>query len=332
MSNGEMMGGEATGEPEQRAYVAPTPPDSNPNPVMNAFRSKGYDTSSFESDDQFVQTIESGLSQLNQIPELRNQLEAAQSVPQPTCEPEEFETTPEPVQEYPDPWSPPEFDDRWTEMLSVDDSGKYVPANEHINPSVAIKANEYRDWMRSKGKEFWNNPYEFMKPGLEGWVRDMVDMQVGAAIEQQASDTNVNSFLQSNAQRFYITDMNGNPLSDPNTGQEMLTPQGEMLKHHATEARNLGISDTQSIQEYALNMLERDLYASQQNQQYYAQQQPQQQTFLQEAAQGQEYYAPNREATVRSAAEAGRAQNDGMSFFDMALPELVNMGLVQQTG
>ena len=255
--------------PEQRAYVAPTPPEANPNPVMNAFRTKGYDTSAFDSDEQFVQTIESGLNQLSELPQLRHQLQQAQQAsefapPMQTTEPQYL---PEEPQEYESPWQPPEYDERWNELLSVDpDTGKYVPASEHINPDVAMKANEYRDWMRSQGKQFWQNPYDFMKPGLEGWVRDMIDEQVGAAMDQSDTDNNVDNFLQQNARRFFLTDMNGVPLQDPNTGGEMLTPEGEALKYHATAARNLGIYDANAIQEYALNMLERDLYQQQSNQ------------------------------------------------------------------
>ena len=83
-------------------------------------------------------------------------------------------------------------------------------------------------------------------------------------------------------------------------------------------------------------MLERDLYANQANQQYYAQQpQPvqQQQTFLQQAAANPyDGWSPNRDGTVQTASEGGMAQNASLSFLDMAMPEMVNMGLVQQTG
>ena len=101
------------------------------------------------------------------------------------------------------------------------------------------------------------------------------------------------------------------------------------------------------IQEYAVGMLERDLYAAQANQQYYpqqSQQTPQQvneaqkQNFLQSANMNpatQPYgagYSPNRNASEYSAQQSGMPQNSNLSFMDMAMPELVNMGLVQQTG
>lgn len=325
---------------EQRAYSPPPPEDINPNPVMTAFRERGYDTSSFSDDQQFVQTLESGLSQLSEMPALRQQIDAAQqSAAQPSyTEPMPSSTeAPEDYQEE-SAWSPPEYDERWENLVQIDpESGQYVPTSEHVNPSVAQRANEYREWLRSQGKEFWQQPYDFMKKGLDGWVREIVNDHVDAALYQSNVDGNVESFLDTNKGRFYVMDQNGRQVMDPKTGGEMLTPEGNALKQHAEQAKEFGIFEPDKIQAYALNMLERDLYAGQANQQYYAQQQAAQQrprTFLEEArpTSGQANWAPNRDATVQSATEGGMAQNDNLSFFDMALPELVNMGLVQQTG
>lgn len=322
--------------PEQLAYNPP-PVDAAepPNPVMGAFRERGYDTSAFSDDKQFIQTLESGLSQLSEIPSLREQAAQAQ---QPSYAPMPDYT--EPADAGTDGnWDPPHYDPKWENLVTMDpESGNYVPINEHVNPEVAHRANEYRTWLKDQGREFWNNPYDFMKDGLEGWVRDLVDDQVTAAVDQNNTDNQVDGFLSNNRDRFYVLDQTGQPQVDPATGQELLTPQGESLKYHAESARELGIYDPNKIQAYALNMLERDLYASQANQQYYAQQQQQQQipteqTFLQQAANpGQDNWSPNRDASVQTAAEGGMAQNPGLSFFDMAMPEMVNMGLVQQTG
>ena len=249
------------------------------------------------------------------------------------------DTTPDPAEPDDAQWNPPEYDERWENLVTLDpETGNYVPINEHVNPNVAHRANEYRNWLKTQGKQFWSNPYEFMKDGLEEWVEEIVDHRVGNAVHQNNVDSNVENFLTQHRDRFYILDGAGNVQLDPQSGQELLTPQGQSLKYHAESARQLGIHDAQSIQAYALNMLERDLYASQANQQYYAQQQPQhqapqQQSFLQQAANsGQGNWSPNRDASVQTAAEGGMAQNAGLSFFDMAMPEMVNMGLVQQTG
>ena len=106
------------------------------------------------------------------------------------------------------------------------------------------------------------------------------------------------------------------------------------------------MEDPQAIQQYALGLVERDLYQQQAQQQYYEQMAQQQQLAQQQQQQaapnfvegaagpspGYPGYSPNRDATVASAAEANMAQNENLSFMDMALPELMNMGLVQQTG
>lgn len=335
----------------QEAY-SPPPPEADGGQVnrsvIDAFSERGYDTEAFSNDEQFIQTLEAGLAQLSELPRLKQMAEYGMNQ-----QGDEF-TTPEPGSQIQPAnidtggWMPPEYDDKWDSLLSVDQTtGQFVPVSEHVNPSIAQKANEYRDWLRGQGKNFWRNPYEFMKEGLGDWVQAMVDERVYGAMDQNRVDGNVGSFLEANASRFYELDSNGMPLTNPVTGEEMLTAEGDRLKQHAEYAQEIGIYDSDKIQEYAVGMLERDLYQAQSNPQYYAQQsqqtpqqvnETQKQNFLQSANMSpapQPYgagYSPNRNASEWSAAEAGMPQNNNLSFMDMALPELVNMGLVQQTG
>ena len=339
---------------EQLAYSAPPP--SEAASIRDAFTARGYDTSSFANDDQFIEVIESGLSQLGDLPQLQQMAQYGQQYLQQSSTPQAPQQAPqydEPVQEAPpepihqgSPWDPPEFDKTWDNLLQVDPrTQQYIPVNEHVNPAVAQKANEYKDWLRSQGQRFWDNPYDFMKEGLSDWVADVADSVIDHRMGQRDTNEQVTGFLAQNADRFYVMDQGGNIQYDPATGDEVLTQQGQALKHYATQARQGGMSAPEAIQQYAMGMLERDLYQQGAQQQYYeqmAQQQsqpPQQtapETFVQGAAQpsppGYPGYSPNRDATVASAAEAGMAQNDNLSFMDMALPELMNMGLVQQTG
>ena len=338
---------------EQLAYSPPPPGEAS---IRDAFTTRGYDTTGFESDDQFIETIESGLAQLNELPRLQQMAQygqqylqqASTAQPQPEYEEPIQEAPPEPTYQSEEPWTPPEFDKGWDNLLRMDSrTGTYVPVNEHVNPVVAQKANEYREWLRNQGQRFWDNPYDFMKEGLSGWVADVADAVVEQRMGQQSTNDQVTDFLATNANRFYVMDQMGNIQYDPNSGEEVLTQQGHALKHYAAEARSGGMTEPERIQSYALGMLERDLYQHGAQQQYYqqmAQQSPPPQQaapepFVQGAAQPQQPsppgypgYSPNRDATVSSAAEAGMAQNENLSFMDMALPELMNMGLVQQTG
>ena len=70
--NGQDPMDQPTAAGEQLAYN-PAPPEAaeNPNPVISAFRERGYDTAAFGDDQQFIQTLESGLSQLSEIPQLK---------------------------------------------------------------------------------------------------------------------------------------------------------------------------------------------------------------------------------------------------------------------
>ena len=338
---------------EQLAYSAPPPEAPS---IRDAFASRGYDTTNHGSDDEFIQTIESGLAQLGDLPKLQQMAQygqqylqqASSQPPEPAYEEPEFqEAPPEPVYESDPAWDPPEFDKTWDNLLRMDSrTGTYVPVNEHVNPAVAQKANEYRQWLRDQGQKFWDEPYEFMKTGLSEWVAEVADGIVDQRMGQRDSNEQVSGFLEDNANRFYALDESGNVQYDPNTGDEILTQEGHALKHYATQARQAGMGEPEAIQQYALGMVERDLYQQQAQQQYYGQmaqqqqlaQQQQQQaapSFVQGVAEpppGYAGYSPNRDATVASAAQANMAQNENLSFMDMALPELMNMGLVQQTG
>lgn len=337
---------------EEAATQQPAPPTTAAG-VREAFAARGYDVQNFQDDQQFIETIESGLSQLNELPQLQQLAEYGkkylneQSQGEPVSEP--------PPESYTDinqapagNWQPPEFDSAWDNLLTLDESsGQYIPVNEHVNPTVAQKANEYKDWMRDQGQQFWKNPYEFMQNGLQGWIENTIDSRVGQMADRKQYSEEVDHFLDQNAASLYNLDEQGNIMHDPVTGDESLTPQGHALKNYAEQARTSGMRDPREIQKYAVGMLERDsllqhnVQLQQQQQQQYEMQQPmtpeqvnqqQKETFVSRALPQGAGYAPNHDATVASAAEAGIPQNGESSFFDMAVPEMMNMGIMPQTG
>ncbi|QDP52474.1 MAG: hypothetical protein Unbinned1606contig1000_33 [Prokaryotic dsDNA virus sp.] len=341
---------------EAAATQQPAPPTAAAG-VREAFAARGYDVQNFQDDQQFIETIESGLSQLTDLPQLQQLAEygrkylSEQSQGEPVSEP--------PPESYTDVnqapagnWQPPEFDPAWDNLLTLDAaSGQYIPVNEHVNPAVAQKANEYKDWMRDQGQQFWKNPYEFMQNGLQGWIENTIDSRVSQIEDRRKYSEEVDQFLNQNAASLYHLDEQGNIVHDPVTGEESLTPQGQALKNYAEQARSSGMRDPRAIQQYAVGMLERDSllqhnvqlqqYQQQQQQQQYETQQPmtpeqvnqqQKESFVSRALPQGSGYAPNYDATVASAAEAGIPQNGESSFFDMAVPEMMNMGIMPQTG
>lgn len=331
-------------------------PPSTAGGVREAFAARGYDVENFQDDQQFIETIESGLSQLNGLPELQQLAEYGKQFLR------EQQAPGDPVSEAPPEsytdinqapsgnWQPPEFDPAWDNLLTLDaSSGQYIPVNEHVNPTVAQKANEYRDWMKDQGQNFWRNPYEFMQNGLQDWIENTIDNRVGQIASRTKHSEEVDDFLDQNAASLYHLDEAGNIMHDPVTGDESLTPQGLALKSYAEQARSAGMTEPGAIQDYAVGMIERDnlLQHNVQLQQYTQQQydgqmqqpmtpeqvnQQQKEAFVSRALPQGAGYAPNQDATVASAAEAGIPQNGESSFFDMAVPEMMNMGIMPQTG
>lgn len=356
---------EAPQPPVSFEDAATQPPPTSAAGVREAFAARGYDVQNFQDDQQFIETIESGLSQLNDLPQLQQLAEYGKQF---LSQQSQGEPVSEPVSEQPpesytdinqssaDNWQPPEFDPTWDDMLTLDAaSGQYIPVNEHVNPAVAQKANVYRDWMRDQGQNFWNNPYEFMQNGLQGWIENTIDSRVNEISERTKYSEEVDDFLNQNAESLYHLDSAGNIMHDPVTGEESLTGKGAALKGYAEQARANGMSDPRAIQDYAVGMIEKDSllqhnvqlqqYAQQQyDQQQHAQQFQQPMTPEQVNSQQKEAfvsralpqqgagYAPNQDATVASAAEAGIPQNGEASFFDMAVPEMMNMGIMPHNG
>ena len=62
---------EAPQPPVSFEAAATQPPPSTGGGVREAFAARGYDVQNFQDDQQFIETIESGLTQLNDLPELQ---------------------------------------------------------------------------------------------------------------------------------------------------------------------------------------------------------------------------------------------------------------------
>jgi hypothetical protein len=356
---------------EQAAMQPPAPQAQAPvnNPVMDAFASQGYDVTGFGDDGNFMETIQSGLAQLSDLPRLEELAKYGQeylrtsSGAQETAPGQVEERAPEPPPES--NWQPPEYEESWDNLLRVGDDGNFIPVSEHVSPVIAQKANQYREWMRDQGQTFWKQPYEFIQNGIEPWVQQQISQGIEKAFSEREVNGEVEDFISENASRLYDLDSNGQIRHDPVTGEERLSAEGAVLKHYAEEARQGGMTDPRAIQDFSVGMLQRDMYMNQQaahtqamneqadgvmrqqvQQQYtpdqqYAEEQQytpeqinemQKQAFLDRGMQGGSGYSPNRDASVASAAEAGIPQNRDLSFLEMATPEMVNQGIMPQTG
>tara|TARA_R110000824_G_scaffold6882_4_gene31616 strand:- start:6933 stop:8201 length:1269 start_codon:yes stop_codon:yes gene_type:complete len=328
--------------------------------VRQAFAERGYDVSQFQDDSTFVQALEQGLATIPQMQGQMDQMQhawLAQQQQERSTQYDEpyYAPTPESAPEPQASWNPPEYDPEWDALVTVDqESGQFVPKYKHVNPIVAQKANEYRDYLRKEGQRFWQNPHDFVWDGLNDRVEQMVQSRVSDAVQGIKDRSTAQDFLEENKSIFFQLDAQGNRVTDQN-GHEVLTPAGKKMQEYAHRLRSSGVTDPQEIRDLASGLLQRDMlqtgmgYANQQyqqqslaNQQYQQQaQQPvqesaltepaQNQTFLERGLQGA-YHQPNQSGTIDSSERSGIPQNGDSSFLDLAELEMRERGLLPQNG
>ena len=340
-------------EVNQQYQQEPQAPDPS---VRQAFAERGYDVSQFQDDATFVQALEQGLATIPQMQGQMSQMQNAWLSQQQQARSAQYDEpySPPTPESAPDrAWNPPEYDQEWDALVKLDqETGQFIPRYQHVNPIVAQKANEYREYLRKEGQRFWQNPHDFKWDGLNDRVEDMVESRVRQAVEGISDRSTARDFLSENQSLFFQLDGQGNRTEDVN-GNELLTPAGHKMQEYAKRLRSSGVTDPKEIRDLASGLLQRDMletgfgYANQhQQQQHLAQQQYQQQseyqepgltepeenqTFLERGLQGA-YHQPNQSGTVYSSGRSGIPQNGDSSFLQLAELEMRERGLLPQNG
>lgn len=334
----------------------PEPQPQQQASVRQAFAERGYDVSQFQDDATFVQALEQGLATIPQMQGQMSQMQNAwlaqqQQQQQPQYEEPYIPPTPETAPS----WNPPEYDQEWDALVKLDpETGQFIPRYQHVNPIVAQKANEYRDYLRKEGQRFWENPHDFVWDGLNDRVESLVQDRVADAVQGIRDRSTAREFLDENKSIFFQLDQQGNRMVDA-SGNEMLTPSGHKMQGYARRLRASGVTDPKEIRDLASGLLQRDMletgmgYASQQmqqqnlaQQQYYQQSQapaqesgltgqPENQTFLERGLQGA-LHQPNQSGTVYNSERSGIPQNGDSSFLQLAELEMRERGLLPQNG
>ena len=334
----------------QHQQPGPQPSD------RQAFADWGYDVSQFQDDSTFVQALEQGLATIPQMQGQMSQMQnawLAQQQQDRSAQYEEPYYPPTPESAPASSWNPPEYDQDWDALVKMDpETGQFIPRYQHVNPIVAQKANEYREYLRKEGQRFWENPHDFMWEGLNDRVENMVQARVQDAVEGIRDRSSARDFLDENKSIFFQLDAQGNRMTD-GQGSELLTPAGHKMQEYARRLRSSGVTDPQEIRDLASGLLQRDMletgigYATPQaQQQQLAYQQYQQQgqyqepgltepaqnqTFLERGLQGA-YHQPNQSGTIDSSERSGIPQNGDSSFLQLAELEMRERGLLPQNG
>lgn len=203
--------------------------------LLDALAASGKcDPSGFDSDDALLESIGKSLGDLQFVDQYRHfapatyeylterelyqKWKAEQQSQAKQSKPDEPEA--------PDPWAKIEYDKQWDDMVARDpETGRWVPKNHFIPPEVAMKREAYDRQVAERVRSLANDPLGFLKPGfdrhLAPLVKQMIEEQINQVYQRQAAW----QFL-SNHKQSWVVHQNGQPVFDPATGQEMLTPAG----------------------------------------------------------------------------------------------------------
>jgi hypothetical protein len=220
----------------------------------------------------------------------------------------------------------PEFDPRWRQQIVRDpQTGELRPANG-APLDVVSKFTKYANWRQDWEDKFSQDPIGALKPGLEEFVRPLVQQAIQDSFQQYRGETFAQNFVQQNSDWLHQRDAQGNVLRDPVTGREVLTPIGAEFGRHVAELERAGIRDLSLQQQIARERVELQLRRMQaaQSPQAAAQKNEQaKQNLLQQGATRQS----SRGGTLAAAASpSGTRQNGRNRLVDAALADLKAAG------
>jgi hypothetical protein len=165
---------------------------------------------------------------------------------------------PKPV-EGPKPWEAPEFDEKWLAMVDRDPQTGIFYSKPGANPVFAEKLNSYSQWKTNYDK----NPAGVLNGMVEARAKAIAQETVREQFQVQQRESAVREIVQQNTPWLYQRDQQGNVVRDYNN-QPMTTPVGARYLYHLQSVRNSGVTDPRTQDTFAKQLVQGELYASQQ--------------------------------------------------------------------
>lgn len=250
--------GSGSHEEEVHHQPEPAPEQEDPStPVMDALRSKGYDISGFDSDEDFIRETEARYASAGQAEEelasqqmyaqqqaeyLQNQQQMQRQVPQ---------------QEQPESTS---FDPAWADLVEDDGAGRYVIRPEYVgsvDPQIADKVNQYVSFRQQRSNALIDDPVQtIMQAGLDQQIQSRIDNAVNQALSSNKLQSDAGQFIEQNADILYLKDPKTNSVRTDKRGSPVLSPVGKALNDAHVLLRQQGMHDPVSRHRVATQMVQ----------------------------------------------------------------------------
>ena len=162
------------------------------------------------------------------------------------------------------PWfEAPQYDPSWKALVQRDPTTGEFKAAPGAPPDIVQKYLSAQQHAAGFLEKFAFDPTGTIKPGIEELVKPLVESaikeQLGSYREQQQAA----QIVGQNAKWIYQCDQAGNPVTDPFTGQKMLSPWGQKFAQYSNEAMQHGMQSVSAMNEYALMKVQNELLQQQ---------------------------------------------------------------------
>lgn len=153
-------------------------------------------------------------------------------------------------------WQPPEWNQEWQSMVQQDDRGNWVPV-PGAPPGVAAKYSEYRAFRQQQAEKLMQNPYAFFEEPIKHLAQQVAQEQFQKMTAEREAQSFTSSWVKDNSDWLFAKDATGQPIQDPVTRQNVLSPHGIKFKEYVNDAKDrMGITSPQGQQEWALQKVQ----------------------------------------------------------------------------
>jgi hypothetical protein len=159
-------------------------------------------------------------------------------------------------------WRAPEFDPRWRSQIYRDPQTGRLMTVEGADPSILPRYNAAMTHAQDFLDKFSFDPIGTIRPGIEEVVRQIAAEMFQGQMGNYQNQTYARGWVQQNSDWLHQRDPQGRLI--PNgPGTYVLSPAGQRFKYYVDQAEASGIQNPQTVQEFALGMLQRDLMLAQ---------------------------------------------------------------------
>lgn len=245
------------------SFAEQAPVQQEHNPVLDTMRARGYDVSTYRSDDEFIGETEARYAATVQAEQNLQSHQAHEQEMQRRVQAMHQDSKNEGSRENEgaakDEKGQPEFDQSWADLVEQDEGGRFVVRPEYIgsvDPGLADKVNKYVNWRQERSNKLIDDPVNtIMEAGLSDQINQAVSQAVQGTMSQQQVRSGAADFIRENAQTLYVSDDQGN-FARGNDGQPILSPVGEALNAAHVQLRQAGITNPNQRHQVAMQMVQ----------------------------------------------------------------------------